>query len=295
MPVRHSTQPLVRDLFTAEARAARGGRPAAGMFLSSGNCTAAEICAGSGLDYLLIDGEHAPLSLETVLAQLRTIAGYGVPVMTRVPALDAVLVKQYLDLGAQTVLVPMVDGPEQAAEAVRAVRYPGLRPDAAAADQDDDGAARPGVRGVGSALARSGRWNRIAGYLPEADRHVSLFVQIETAAGVENARAIAETDGVDGIFVGPSDLSASMGLLGQQSHPEVVAAVESVIRAANEAGTVVGVNAFVEAQARAYAEAGADFVNVGADVALLARGSEALADTWCPAPEGGAAGERASY
>lgn len=235
MPVRHSAQPLVRDLFTAEARAARGGRPAAGMFLSSGDCTAAEICAGSGLDCLLIDGEHAPLSLETVLAQLRTIAGYGVPVMTRVPALDAVLVKQYLDLGAQTVLVPMEDGPEQAAEA---------------------------VRGVGSALARSGRWNRIAGYLSEADRHVSLFVQIETAAGVENARAIAETDGVDGIFVGPSDLSASMGLLGQQSHPEVVAAVESVIRAANEAGTVVGVNAFVEAQARAYAEAGADFVNV---------------------------------
>lgn len=295
MPVRHSTQPLVRDLFTAEARAARGGRPAAGMFLSSGDCTAAEICAGSGLDYLLIDGEHAPLSLETVLAQLRTIAGYGVPVMTRVPALDAVLVKQYLDLGAQTLLVPMVSTPDEAAEAVRAVRYPGLRPDAAAAEQDDDGAARPGIRGVGSALARSGRWNRIAGYLPEADRHVSLFVQIETAAGVENARAIAETDGVDGIFVGPSDLSASMGLLGQQSHPEVVAAVESVIRAANEAGTVVGVNAFVEAQARAYAEAGADFVNVGADVALLARGSEALADTWCPAPEDGAGGERASY
>lgn len=295
MPVRHSTQPLVRDLFTAEARAARGGRPAAGMFLSSGDCTAAEICAGSGLDYLLIDGEHAPLSLETVLAQLRTIAGYGVPVMTRVPALDAVLVKQYLDLGAQTLLVPMVSTPDEAAEAVRAVRYPGLRPDAAAAGRDDDGAARPGIRGVGSALARSGRWNRIAGYLPEADRHVSLFVQIETASGVENARAIAETDGVDGIFVGPSDLSASMGLLGQQSHPEVVAAVESVIRAANEAGTVVGVNAFVEAQARAYAEAGADFVNVGADVALLARGSEALADTWCPAPEDGAGGERASY
>ncbi|MDO4238767.1 HpcH/HpaI aldolase/citrate lyase family protein [Micrococcus sp.] len=278
MPVRHSTQPLVRDLFTAEARAARGGRPAAGMFLSSGDCTAAEICAGSGLDYLLIDGEHAPLSLETVLAQLRTIAGYGVPVMTRVPALDAVLVKQYLDLGAQTLLVPMVDDADQASRAVEAVRYP-----------------PHGVRGVGSALARSGRWNRVPGYLDDDADHVSLFVQIETRAGVENARAIAETDGVDGIFVGPSDLSASMGLLGQQSHPDVVAAVESVIRAANEAGTVVGVNAFVQAQARAYAEAGADFVNVGADVALLARAAEALADEWCPAPEGGAEGGRASY
>nr|WP_275438818.1 HpcH/HpaI aldolase/citrate lyase family protein [Micrococcus flavus] len=269
---------MVRDLFTPEARAARGGRPAAGMFLSSGDCTAAEICAGAGLDYLLIDGEHAPLSLESVLAQLRTIAGYGVPAMTRVPALDPVLIKQFLDLGAQTLLVPMVDDAAQAAEAVRTVRYP-----------------PHGVRGVGSALARSGRWNRIPGYLADADRHVSLFVQIETAAGVENARAIAETPGVDGIFVGPSDLSASMGLLGQQSHPDVVAAVESVIRAANEVGTVVGVNAFVEAQARAYTEAGADFVNVGADVALLARAAEALADTWCPAPEGDDDGGRASY
>ena len=278
MPVRHNTQPMFRDLFTAEARAARDGRPAAGMFLSSGDCTAAEICAGAGLDYLLIDGEHAPLSLETVLAQLRTVAGYGVPVMTRVPALDAVLIKQYLDLGAQTLLVPMVDDADQAPRAVEAVRYP-----------------PHGVRGVGSSLARSGRWNRVPGYLNDDADHVSLFVQIETRAGVENARAIAETDGVDGIFVGPSDLSASMGLLGQQSHPEVVAAVESVIRAANEAGTVVGVNAFVQAQAQAYAEAGADFVNVGADVALLARAAEALADEWCPAPEGGDDGGRASY
>ena len=278
MPVRHNTQPMFRDLFTAEARAARGGRPAAGMFLSSGDCTAAEICAGSGLDYLLIDGEHAPLSLETVLAQLRTVAGYGVPVMTRVPALDAVLIKQYLDLGAQTLLVPMVDDADQAPRAVEAVRYP-----------------PHGVRGVGSSLARSGRWNRVPGYLNDDADHVSLFVQIETRAGVENARAIAETDGVDGIFVGPSDLSASMGLLGQQSHPDVVAAVESVIRAANAAGTVVGVNAFVQAQAQAYAEAGADFVNVGADVALLARAAEALADEWCPAPEGGDDGGRASY
>ncbi|WP_305080740.1 HpcH/HpaI aldolase/citrate lyase family protein [Micrococcus sp. ACRRV] len=281
MPVRLNAQPLVRDLFTPEARAARGGRPAAGMFLSSGDVTAAEICAGAGMDYLLIDGEHAPLSLESVLAQLRAVAGYGVPVMTRVPSLDAVLVKQFLDLGAQTLLVPMVDTAEQAAEAVRAVRYP-----------------PHGVRGVGSALARSGRWNRIDGYLTHDADHVGLFVQIETAAGVENARAIAETSGVDGIFVGPSDLSASMGLIGQQTHPDVVAAVQSVIAAANAAGTVVGVNAFAEPQARAYAEAGADFVNVGADVALLARAAEALADTWCPAPEAAAdddAGSRASY
>lgn len=280
MPMRPHPQPLVRDLFTAQARAARGGRPAAGMFVSSGDCTAAEICAGAGMDYLLIDGEHSPLSLESVLAQLRTIAGYGVPVMTRVPALDAVLIKQYLDLGAQTLLVPMVDTADQAAEAVRALRYP-----------------PHGVRGVGSALARSGRWNRTEGYLQHDDEHVSLFVQIETAAGVAGAEAIASVPGVDGVFVGPSDLSASMGLIGRQTHPDVVAAVEQVIRACNAAGTTVGVNAFAPDQAQAYVDAGADFVNVGADVALLARGAEALADRWCPTP-GGDAGEgapRASY
>lgn len=289
MPVRHNPQPMFRDLFTPEAVAARGGRAAAGMFLCNGDAGTAEICAGAGFDYLLIDTEHAPLGLGDVLAQLRTIAGYGVPTMVRVPALDVVLIKQFLDLGAQTLIVPMVDDAEQAARAVAAARYPGMR-------AEDDGARRAGVRGVGSALARSGRWNRIEGYLPRADEHVSVIVQIETAAGVENAAAIAAVDGVDGVFVGPSDLSASMGLLGQQAHPEVVAAVESVIREVKAAGKIVGVNAFVKAQAEAYVAASADYVNVGADVAILARGTEALADAWCPAPtSSGTDAPRASY
>lgn len=286
MPVRHNPQPLFRDLFTPEAVAARGGRPAAGMFLSSGDPTTAEICAGAGLDYLLIDAEHAPLTLQDVLAQLRTIAGYRVPTLVRVPALDTVAIKQFLDLGAQTLLVPMVDDAAMARSAVAAARYP-------------DGSAEGGVRGVGSALARSGRWNRIPGYLPGAADHVSVIVQIETAAGVRNADEIAAVDGIDGVFIGPSDLSASLGLLGQQSHPEVVAAVEEVIARVKAAGKIVGVNAFVPAQADAYAAAGADYLNVGADVALLARAAEALADRWCPAPIDAAAGgegaPRASY
>ncbi|MCT2089295.1 HpcH/HpaI aldolase/citrate lyase family protein [Micrococcus terreus] len=236
------------------------------MFLSSGDVTAAEICAGAGLDYLLIDGEHAPLSLEGILAQLRVIAGTGTLSLVRVPALDEVIIKQVLDLGAQNVLVPMVHTAQDAEAAVRAMHYP-----------------PKGVRGVGSALARSGRWNRTSGYLQDAGEQVTLFVQIESAAGVENAAAIAAVDGVDGIFIGPSDLSATMGLIGQQAHPDVVAAVKKVIAEVKAAGKIVGVNAFVQAHAQEYVEAGADFVNVGADVALLARGSEALADTWCPA------------
>ncbi|MFB2572511.1 HpcH/HpaI aldolase/citrate lyase family protein [Micrococcus sp. IITD107] len=267
MPIRVTTEPSLKDLFTPEAVQARGGRPVAGMFLSSGDVTAAEICAGAGLDYLLIDGEHAPLSLEGILAQLRVIAGTGTLSLVRVPALDEVIIKQVLDLGAQNVLVPMVHTAQDAEAAVRAMHYP-----------------PKGVRGVGSALARSGRWNRTSGYLQDAGEQVTLFVQIESAAGVENAAAIAAVDGVDGIFIGPSDLSATMDLIGQQAHPDVVAAVKKVIAEVKAAGKIVGVNAFVQAHAQEYVEAGADFVNVGADVALLARGSEALADTWCPAP-----------
>jgi 4-hydroxy-2-oxoheptanedioate aldolase len=116
--------------------------------------------------------------------------------------------------------------------------------------------------------------------MADADQHVSLFVQVESVTGVENAAQIAAVDGVDGVFVGPSDLAASMGVLGQQTHPDVTAAVRATFEAVRAAGKPVGVNAFDPAVARSYLEAGASFVLVGADVALLARGSEALADTW---------------
>jgi len=174
-----------------------------------------------------------------------------------------VTIKQVLDLGAQNILVPMVDTAAQAAELVAAVRYPPR-----------------GRRGVGSALARSARWNRVEDYLADADRHVSLFVQVETVEGVRNAAEIAAVDGIDGVFVGPSDLAASMGLLGAQTHPDVVAAVLDAFAAVRASGKPVGVNAFDPDAAQRYLDEGASFVLVGADVALLARGSEALAARW---------------
>lgn len=243
-------------------------RPLAGMWVCSGSPLVAEICAGAGLDWLLIDMEHSPNGLESVLAQLQAAAAYPVTPVVRVPVNDTVVLKQVLDLGAQTVLVPMVSSAQEAQAAVEAVRYPPR-----------------GRRGVGSALARSARWNRIEGYLTSADDHVSLFVQIETAAGVEAAGEIAAVDGVDGVFVGPSDLAASMGVLGQQSHPDVVAAVRRTFEAVRAAGKPVGVNAFDPQVARGYADDGAGFILVGADVALLARGSEALAAQWVPEAE----------
>lgn len=244
---------------------ARADRPLAGMWVCSGSPLVAEICAGAGLDWLLIDMEHSPNGLESVLAQLQAAAATPVTTMVRIPTADPVVIKQVLDLGAQNLLVPMVSSVAEAEAVVRAVHYPPR-----------------GIRGVGSALARSARWNRVDDYLADAEQHVSLVVQIETAAGVDTAAGIAAVDGIDGVFVGPSDLAASMGLLGQQTHPDVVAAVRRVFSDARSAGTPVGVNAFDPALARDYADAGADFLLVGADVALLARGSEALATAWVP-------------
>jgi 4-hydroxy-2-oxoheptanedioate aldolase len=260
---------------TFRAALASADRPLAGIWVCTGSPLVAEICAGSGLDWVLIDMEHSPNGLESVLAQLQAVAAYPVTPVVRVPIGDVVTIKQVLDLGAQNLLVPMVSSRADAEAAVAAVRYPPR-----------------GNRGVGSALARSARWNRVDDYLRDADEHVSLFVQIETAAGVEAAAEIAAVDGVDGVFVGPSDLAASMGVLGQQTHPDVVAAVHRAFDAVRAAGKPVGVNAFDPAAADAYLGSGASFILVGADVALLARGSEALAARWVVASGDG---DRASY
>lgn len=248
---------------TFSGRLAQSDRPLAGMWACTGSTVITEICASSGLDWLLIDMEHSPIGLESVLAQLQTVAAYPITPVVRVPANDTVTIKQVLDLGAQNILIPMVNTADEARAAVEAAHYPPR-----------------GRRGVGSALARSARWNRVENYLTTASETVSVVVQIETAEAVANAAEIARVEGVNGIFIGPSDLAASMGIIGQQSHPDVVAAVESTIRIAIAAGIPAGVNAFDHGLAQRYVAAGANFVLVGADVALLARASERLAATW---------------
>lgn len=268
MPVHLSAQPSFKDLFGPGSVGEK--RTVAGMFICDGGATSAEICAGAGFDFLLMDGEHGSFWLESIQAQLRAIAAYPTLAVVRVPENSEVLIKQVLDAGAQTIMVPMVNDAAEAQEAVKAVRYP------------QPGNPAAGVRGVGSALARSARWGRIPDYLTRAHEFVSLIVQIESATALRHASAIAGVEGVDAVFLGPSDLAASMGLLGQQTHPTVVSAVKQVIADVKAQGKVVGVNAFDQAQARAYIEAGADFVNVGADVALLARGTEALAAAFIP-------------
>ena len=248
----------------AGASAADQQRTLYGAWVCSGSAVMAEIMAGAGLDWLLIDMEHAPNGLESVLGQLYAVSAYPVTPMVRIPEANATIIKQVLDLGAQNLLVPMVSTAQEAQAVAAAAQYPPA-----------------GVRGVGSALARSARWNRVDRYLQEAADHVSVFVQIETVEGVKNAAQIATTPGIDGVFVGPSDLAASMGLLGQQTHPQVVEAVTSVLKTVRQAGSFVGVNAFDPATAGQYAKAGAQFILVGADVGLAARGAEALAAKYC--------------
>ncbi|MDR3453720.1 MAG: 4-hydroxy-2-oxoheptanedioate aldolase [Rhodoferax sp.] len=242
-----------------------------GLWLSLADPYSAELCAGAGFDWLLVDGEHAPNDLRSILAQLQAIAPYPSHPIARVPMghghVGEALIKQYLDLGVQTLLVPMVDTPEQAATLVRATRYP-----------QDDG--KGGIRGMGG--ARASRWGRYPAYVHEANAQVCLLVQAETRTALANLDAIAATEGVDGIFIGPADLSASLGHVGNPGHPEVQAAIEDTIRRIVKTGKAAGILTPDEAQARHYLALGATFVAVGLDTNLLVRGTSALVAKFKP-------------
>nr|WP_315244851.1 4-hydroxy-2-oxoheptanedioate aldolase [uncultured Albidiferax sp.] len=231
-----------------------------GLWQALADPYAAELCAGSGFDWLLLDGEHAPNDLRSLLGALQSVAPYPSHPVVRVPHGDAALIKQVLDIGATTLLVPMVESAEQATALVRAMRYP-----------------PQGMRGVGSAIARSARWSRYPNYLHEANDRVCLLVQVESLAAMQQIDAIAAVDGVDGVFIGPADLSASMGYLGQPTHPVVRAAIDHAIGRILHAGKAPGILCADEALARHYLALGARFVAVGVDTSLLVRATTALA------------------
>ncbi|EMH4136105.1 4-hydroxy-2-oxoheptanedioate aldolase [Serratia nevei] len=242
-------------------RALQEERPQIGLWLGLCSSYSAELLAGAGFDWLLIDGEHAPNNVQTVLGQLQAVAPYPSQPVVRPPWNDAVIIKQLLDVGAQTLLIPMIQNAEQARDAVRATRYP-----------------PHGVRGVGSALARASRWNRVPDYLQQADEQMCVLVQIETREAVKNLDAILQVEGVDGVFIGPADLSADMGFAGNPQHPEVQRTIDDAIARIRAAGKAPGILMANKALAQRYLEAGALFVAVGVDTTLLARAAEALAD-----------------
>lgn len=240
--------------------ALREGRPQIGLWVGLADANAAEALAGCGFDWLLLDGEHAPNDVRSVLDQLRAVAPYPVQPVVRPVQGDVALVKQYLDVGAQTLLIPMVDTPEQAALMVRAMRY-----------------APEGIRGMGAALARASRWNQVDDYLNRANEEMCLLVQAETPLALQNLQAIAQTDGVDGVFFGPADLSAAMGYRGQASHPAVQRAILDGISTVRSTGKAAGILMADRTLAQTYLDAGALFVAVGVDTTLLVRAATDLA------------------
>lgn len=258
--------PIPRNTFKAALKA---GQPQIGCWVGLADPNAAEALAGCGFDWLLLDGEHAPNNVQTILEQLRAVAPYKVQPVVRPVQGDVALIKQYLDIGAQTLLVPMVDTPEQAAMMVRAMRYP-----------------PQGIRGVGAALARASRWNQVADYLNQADDEMCLLVQAETTLAVQNLAAIAATEGVDGVFFGPADLSASMGYRGQPGHPAVQQTILEGIATVRAAGKAAGILMADKALAQKYLDAGAQFVAVGVDTTLLVRAASDLASHFKTPPEG---------
>jgi 4-hydroxy-2-oxoheptanedioate aldolase len=240
--------------------ALRDGRPQIGLWLALASPYSSEIVATAGFDWLLVDNEHAPNDVPSTLAQLQALAAYPSHAVVRPVEGRTSLIKQYLDIGATNLLVPMVDTEAQAKELVQAVRYP-----------------PNGVRGVGSAIARVSRWGQRTAYLDEADDEVCLLVQAESARAIDNLDAIAAVDGIDGVFFGPADLSASMGFRGKPGAPEVQKAIEDGIRRVRAAGKAPGILVSDATLARRYLELGALFVAVGTDVGLLARGARELA------------------
>src|SRR5918912_3833550 len=204
-------------------RALAEGRQQIGLWCSLPSAFAAEIVAPAGFDWLLFDTEHSPSSVPTVLSQLQAVAPYDVSPAVRAATNDAVLIKRLLDIGAQTLLLPYVESAEEAQRAALAMRYP-----------------PEGVRGV-SGLTRATRFGRVEGYFRRASEELCLIVQVETQAALDQLEAIARVDGVDGVFIGPADLAASLGHPGEPNHPAVQAAVLDAIRRIRACGKPAGI------------------------------------------------------
>lgn len=235
------------------------GTPQIGLWQALANSYTAEICAGAGYDWLLFDGEHAPNTVQTLLAQLQAVAPYPVEPIARVPSGDPAIIKQYLDIGFRSLMVPMVESRDQAQMLVSAMRFP-----------------PGGIRGVASATSRASGFGRDATYVHDTHRDHCLIVQIESRAGLSAIEEIAGVEGVDALFIGPADLAAALGHLGNPRHDDVQAAIHDAIRRIAATGKAAGIFALDTDDAQARLNGPACFVSIGTDIGLLARGAEAL-------------------
>jgi 4-hydroxy-2-oxoheptanedioate aldolase len=239
-------------------RALAEGRAQIGLWTSLGTGLAAEVLGGAGFDWLLIDTEHAPTEVPMIADQLRTLEAFPATPIVRPAWNDLVLIKRILDLGVQTLLVPYVQSAEEARRAVSATRYP-----------------PEGVRGI-AATIRANRYGRIKDYHAQANREMCVLVQLETRRALAELEAIAAVDGIDGLFIGPSDLAGDLGHLGNNRHPDAVAVFAEACARAKKVGKPIGILAPVEEDARRYLEMGFSYVAVGSDIGVLRNAAEQL-------------------
>jgi 4-hydroxy-2-oxoheptanedioate aldolase len=239
-------------------RALAEGRQQIGLWSSLSSNYTVEVIAGAGYDWILLDMEHSPNDLESLLSQLQAAAPYPTHPVVRVPWNDAVTIKRVLDVGAQSLLIPYVSTVAEAKAAVAATRYP-----------------PSGVRGV-AGTTRASRFGRVQGYAKKAHEEICVLVQAETKQALDSLEAICAVDGVDGVFIGPADLHASLGYTGETANAAVVPMMEEAMRRIRKAGRAPGFLTPVEADAKRMLAAGCLFCAVGADTGLLARGAEAL-------------------
>lgn len=236
--------------------------PRYGLFVGLPGTSNAEILGAAGFDWLIIDHEHAPFELADILCYLQALAPYAVAPIVRPVDHNPALLKKLLDIGVQTFVVPMVDDAAQAAALVSALRYP-----------------PQGNRGLGASLARAARWGQVDDYLHTANAQICLIVQAESVAAINNLDDILAVDGVDGVFIGPSDLSASMGYVGKPEHPDVVETISAALQAISAAGKCAGVLSINLDMAAHYQSCGANFIGVGVDTLLLGNSAAQLATT----------------
>ncbi|MCT4558088.1 MAG: HpcH/HpaI aldolase/citrate lyase family protein [Pelagimonas sp.] len=249
--------PAPKNAFKA---ALKSGQVQLGCWLGLADSYVTEISATAGFDWLLIDGEHAPNDLRSTLAQAQVIAASGCHPIARPVSGETWMIKQYLDAGFQTLLIPMVESADQARDLVAAVTYP-----------------PHGVRGVGASLARASRFSGIEDYTQTADAEICLLLQVENRKGLGALDDILTVQGVDGVFIGPADLAADLGHPGNSNHPEVRAAILDAIRRIAQAGKAAGILTLDTELQRDCLEAGVTFLATDIDVTLFAKNMRASA------------------
>ena len=244
-------------------RTLANGETAFGCWVGLGDINAAEIMATAGFDFLVLDNEHSPNDMRSTRDQLVALDAAGSHAVVRVPIGETWMIKQMLDIGAQSILVPMVESAAQAQELVAACRFP-----------------PHGVRGVGYALGRASRFDAVEDYGPTADAQICLIVQVENCAGLAALDDILAVEGVDAVFIGPADLAADMGHLGNPMHPEVIETILDALPRIKAAGKAPGLLTSDDDLIRKALDAGTQFMAIGVDILLLAHTARALSSKW---------------